>query len=272
MNKIFYSVLRYIPDLIRNENMIVGLVIHIPNERYSHFFGLKNIVRLRSFDDEYDSEYLKIVMESLTYEFSYGMTNIDGIFGPNDEENDQLSEIIDREDFLKIKTSSYSNEFVFDRVNSLSYAEGEDIEEIKEDIYKTFLYYDQPKNERITKQKATTLLKRSVKAAGMKKTSSNEVGAFDDVVFDLKANGTPIKVITFDYTKQTALRNVLKSVMFDIQTSIQKYNFKKVIVVTVLSDEHTREYNELNRLLSNMSTSTNTNIVVTDMSRLAENV
>jgi len=269
MKKLFYSVLRYVPDLIRAENMIVGLVIHVPNDKYSHFFGLKNISRLKSFDDEYDSEYLKIVMESLLYEFSYGNGISEEFFGVNDEQNSNLETIINREDFLKIKTSSYSNEFIFDGVNSLSY-EDEDLEQTKKDLYKTFLYYDSPKSDRITKQKATALLNRQVKTSGVKKTKADEVGAFRDVAFDLKANNIPIKVISFDYTKDKSLTGILKSTMFDIQTSIKKYNFEKVVIVTILGDEHSRELHEFIRLIDDMSHNLSTKIVVTDLSKLQE--
>lgn len=269
MKKLFYSVLRYVPDLIRAENMIVGLVIHVPNDQYSHFFGLKNISRLRSFDDEYDSAYLKIVMESLLYEFSYGTGISEEFFGVNDEQNSNLETIIDKEDFLKIKTASYSNEFIFDSVNSLSY-EDEDLEQTKKDLYKTFLYYDSPKNDRITKQKATALLNRQVKTSGIQKTKADEVGAFKDVAFDLKANDIPIKVISFDYTKEKSLTGILKETMFDIQTSIKKYSFNKVVIVTILGDQHARALNEFKVLIKDMSDNLNTEIVVTDLSKLQE--
>lgn len=143
MIQIKYSVLRYNPNIVRAENIIVGVAVHVPEYKIARFFKIKNMSRVSTFDDEYDKEYFSMTMDALMYEFTFDTENLDN--------STFLVENISNLNFLELRTQSFANEFRFDSVNIIE----SDVTKLHEDINKIvdlYLYYDKSPNDRITHQ------------------------------------------------------------------------------------------------------------------------
>lgn len=264
MTQIKYSVLRYTPNLVRAENIIVGVAIHVPEFKLAKFYKIKNYKRVSTFDDEYDKDYFAMVMESLEYEFTFDAECLDN--------NPLLLNRISDADFLMLRTQSFANEFRFDSVNIVD-SEENDLENDINDIVSLYLYYDNKRQDRITPQRAKSLLSKQVKAAGLKKAKANIKGAFNsDGVFDFEVGGIPTRIITFDYHRESSLESYLKGIVFDIQTAVKESNIKKVNVVTVREERYHTDFELLKRYLIEIENNIHVEIVVIGLSNFSETV
>lgn len=221
MSKInlLYTILSYRPSSIRRETMNVGIVIHIPQRKFSRFIKLKSKKRLEAFDDEYDADFFNLVMDSMYYQFEYPKKEIAGEYS----EFEQIEfKNIESENFLIEKTKYYANEFQFFTVQGISV--NDDDETIKQsitDLSRTFLYYDQAKKNRITKEEIRKLFSghlRYNKISGFERNPKSYVGDFDKKpIFDYEVGNTLIKILTFDYARPGNLAKELKSAIYDIE-------------------------------------------------------
>ncbi|NFA02777.1 DUF3037 domain-containing protein [Weissella cibaria] len=264
MTQIKYSVLRYTPNLVRAENIIVGVAIHVPELKLAKFYKIRNARRVSAFDDEYDKDYFAMVMDSLEYEFTFDEESLDN--------NPLLLNRISDSDFLTSRTQSFANEFRFDSVNTVE-SEKKDLENDINEIVDLYLYYDKARPDRITPQRAKSLLSKQVKAAGLKREKSNVRGAFNnDEVFDFEVAGIPTRTITFDYARESSLKTYLKGIVFDIQTAAKNFTIKKINVVTVHEEEYQVEFELLKRYLSEIEDTVHVEIAVTGLSNFSETV
>lgn len=113
-NTLYYTVLKYIPNAIRMETINVGLAIHYPKEKYSHFFKTTNINKIKAFDSEYNPDFFNMVMDSLSYELDYEPNTSSNI---NSDESRFLD--ITESYFLEKRISYLVNEFRFDKIQKL---------------------------------------------------------------------------------------------------------------------------------------------------------
>ncbi|MDY0394918.1 DUF3037 domain-containing protein [Virgibacillus halophilus] len=88
---IYFAVCSYIPDILRGESINVGILVHVPDNKFVQFYKTKNLSRIRSFDDEVELDVLKALLESIAYQFN----------------NNRASELegIDNQGFLKKRIS-----------------------------------------------------------------------------------------------------------------------------------------------------------------------
>ncbi|MBJ7689499.1 DUF3037 domain-containing protein [Weissella confusa] len=264
MTQIKYSVLRYTPNLVRAENIIVGVAIHVPDLKLAQFFKIKNSRRVSTFDDEYDKDYFAMVMDSLEYEFTFDEGSLDN--------NRFLMDRISDPDFLTLRTQSFANEFRFDSVNTVE-SENADLKNDVDEIVDLYLYYDKAPASRITPQRAKSLLSKQVKAAGLKRERSTARGAFNnDEVFDFEVDGIPTKTITFDYARETSLKNYLKGIVFDIQTAVKNFQIEKINVVTVHEEEYQVDFEQLKQYLNEIEQSVHVQITVMGLSNFSETI
>lgn len=219
---IFYSVLRYIPSVIRMESINVGLAVHVPSERYSHLFITSNKKRIAAFDDEYDKDFFNMVTESLSYDINY------------DEKSlcfEQL-ELIEKDYFLNTVTEYLSNEFQFSPVNVIRSSSEEakrDIEALKDN----FLYYDKPKGKRITKNQVKRLLSKQLHQYGEVKKNPEIRGVFGEKgIYDYQIvnEGILVKAISFDYKRTAPLISTLKNILYDLE-HLECSGISKVVLV-----------------------------------------
>lgn len=216
---LYYSVLKYIPSVIRMESINVGIAVHYPSKKYSHFFKTSNMQRVRAFDDEYDSDFFHMVMETLEYEIDFGKLD-DLSLNLIDKSQETRFKDIEEESFLNKRTSYLANEFRFTPVQSISTND----EEVESDIYSLkdmYLYYDKPKAKRITKKEVHSLLAkqlRSYNLSNVKKAPvyKDELGG--KVKYDYRINNnTLLRSITFDYKNVDSLSKELKVLLYDLK-------------------------------------------------------
>lgn len=228
---LYYSVLRYIPSSIRMESINIGIAIHVPALKLAHFFKLKNTKRVSAFDDEYDKDFFAMTMDSLRYDINY----------PVDEDMKPISlgyesrfDDIESSEFLYAKTHYLSNEFQFSPIQTVTtnkHSLMKDIDSLK----KTFLYYDRPKSQRVTKAEVRRLLSKSLNSYNLTnlEKSPNIKGDFSDKpIFDYRVGDKYIKAISFDYAHQNTMATELKSTLYDINTIISNNSISEVILTT----------------------------------------
>lgn len=224
-----FSVLKYIPSPIRRESINVGIAVHIPNQFFSKFYSIHSTKRLASFDDEYDKDFFKMMMDSFHYELDYPTTT-DNELSFNTLLND---EVLSDPNFLLTQTGDYSNEFQFESVNIMRSTEAECDEDIH-DLIKTYLYYDRPKSARITATEVKRLLSKQLRVSKFSEVQrSPEVPSdfTDNSLFDFKIGDYYIKVISFDYAKNSTMAKELKSALYDLNEATTELNIKKIKVV-----------------------------------------
>ena len=145
---LYYAVLKYIPSSIRMESINVGIVVHAPSKEYSHLYPVKNTKCIASFDDEYNKEFFNMTIDSLRYDLNY----------PVDSDMEELSlgdearfNRIKEKDFLNEKVGYLSNEFQFSPAQYIPSSDDTFNKDVL-DLQRTFLYYERPKSERITRK------------------------------------------------------------------------------------------------------------------------
>ncbi|MTD40395.1 hypothetical protein GIX45_17575 [Erwinia sp. CPCC 100877] len=100
------------------------------------------------------------------------------------------------------KYQLFSNEFKFLPTKHLSTTQEELCQDIKE-LKQTFLYYDQPKGERILTQEVRKLLSKQYRIVKLNKYISKTTfkDFADEPVFDFCYNDTVVKALSFDYVR-----------------------------------------------------------------------
>lgn len=220
-----YAVLQYMPDQIRRESINVGVVFHCPSQKWSKFKRIKNISRLRSFDDEYDIEYLNLIFQSLSYDFDSEKIDEYGF----DERFDSLG----NENFLVHSTKFYVNEFNFLPVETI-FTNFLDLEKDVDDIVRTFLYYDRPKGERITTNEVRKLMKRQFSQYSIKNDLAKQPVKDDFLsqnIFDFSFENKCFKAISFDKSKTKDLAKELKVFLYDLDAQIDILKNKKIYII-----------------------------------------
>lgn len=220
---LYYAVLQYMPDPIRRESINVGIVFHIPSLKLSKFVNIKNKNRIKSFDDEYDSEYIQLMFESFKFEF-----NSDQL----DEYGDRFKNL-DSPTFLEENTKFYVNEFRFLPVAAIETTERHFDKDIV-DLTSTYLYYDKPKGQRITTNEVKTLMKKQLRILNFdfKKNRKNITSDFyKDEIFDYASTDLALKAISFDKSRSKDLSNELKILYYDLATKKDQIGNTQIIIV-----------------------------------------
>lgn len=223
--KINYSICNYVPSDVRQESVIFGIVIHCPSEEYAEFKRTKNLRRLRAFDDEYDPEYIKLMTETFKYYFNY--PNVE----TEEYDEDRFNNILN-DNFISDITRFYVNEFRFSEVRSILSTKNEVVNDIQ-DLIKTYLYYDRPKAERISKDEVKRLLKKEFNNLELQKhiEPAEIFDLADRSVYDFKYEDTIIKAMSFDYKRKTDIVDQIKSFHSDLMCNEEYFKSKKIKII-----------------------------------------
>lgn len=203
---IFYSICRYVPDLIRGEYINVGVLTYIPQLGISKFQKTRNLSRVTAFDDELDLDVLKALLESLELQF-----NNSSLPTQNGEPS---------ADYLYNELVYFVNQLQFSEVKALN---SHNISEDINDLYDMYLYYDQKKSNRITAERVKRLVSKLFTANELKNVNRKPSvqNIFRQKPFDfsvtLQGESELIKALTFDYKNQNKLYNEIKSFLFDLK-------------------------------------------------------
>lgn len=228
---LYFTVLKYTPSQIRQESLNVGIAFHVPSLKIAKFTPIHNQKRLYAFDDEYDKDFFNMMMDSLSYEINYP---VDDKFNYYSFGNDARFEFIDNPEYLDDKTQYFSNDFEFSAVQYIS----TDIDNYKNDmsdLQRTYLYYDRPKNERITTPEVKRLLSQQLRINKDLEYSADKVTVSDfseKPMFDYEIHHTLLKALSFDYAHPSSISKELKSILYDLyQLSNNKVNRNIKLVI-----------------------------------------
>lgn len=234
--RINYSVLRFIPSFVRNENIIVGLVIHIPMFNESFFYQTKSFKRVESFDDEMDKELFNADMKSFQEAFDFPLNN----------QKLQLSffdfKDISNNNFLDKRIEHYSNEYRFDKVKCI-YSNEKYLDDEKNNLINIFLPQDRPKDKRINTKSLKSTLKKVVKNGIPDINLNSNLDSYKDIfnedkhVFDYEIEDTFYKVISFDYKNESYLVDQIKSDLFDIEQACRKSGLNQNMKITFIIND-----------------------------------
>lgn len=243
-----FAVCRYIPDILRDEFINVGVLVHIPSEKFVNFYKTRNYKRILSFDDEVEIDVIKAMLESLEYQF-----NTTTVHSPD------LSNV-GHPDFLTTFTSIYVNQLQFSNIRTFS---SELVAEDIRDLCDTYLYYDKKKSDRIGPEKVRRLVSKMFTASKINSLVDRKPkykNMFQQQTFDfslkLNDNDTLIKVLSFDYKNKNKFFKEVKSTLFDIKyfKDMDIHDIKIVINNTDFSKKHERSAFEVLSGLSEVYT------------------
>lgn len=255
------------PDPIRRESINVGIVFHCPEQAWSKFIQINNRNRIRSFDDEYDSDYIALQFRSMHFEFDSDVL----------DDYSERFEDINKDYFLEQNTKFYVNEFRFlpvETINTLP----ETINKDTFDLERTFLYYDRPKGERINTQEVRSLMKKQLSFYNVKNENKDiflEADYTNQDIFDFISGNNAYKAISFDKNRIGNLSNELKVFTYDLLSRkdlISKYKIY-IIYDNNLDSQPSSSKNQkiFEDFISNLNQDFN-NIYAFPLSKFAENI
>lgn len=144
-NKVKYAVLKYVPNLERNERINVAIVLHFPTQEQIEMTIINNWKRVKSFDDEADVQFLKKYVMDLKEQFSDNLLNdFDGMELSDPQLLDEL-------------TKYFVNKFIFEIhvINTSS-----SFKELLDDLKNIYLYYDSPVDKRISEKESKAFIEK----------------------------------------------------------------------------------------------------------------
>lgn len=209
-----FSILRYVPSEIREEFINIGLVFHCPEEKYVDFKCTTNFKRVTTFDDEIDIDFLKMVISGIEEDFTQSTIN-----GPT------IEEVID-EFFLEKNTVFYANQLQFSPIKIIR--SSNPLKDFK-DLFKTYVYFDVKKSERISDNKVKSIMNRVFE-------QSNKINKFErNRVFNIKSEEI---ILDYSYVSKNKSTKFIKTLSFDYSPSKSKmatvtakewaWNFRKI--------------------------------------------
>ena len=93
--KVKYTVLKYVPNIERNERINIAIVLHNPETRQIRMTIINNWKRVSDFDDEADIKFLKKYVEDLQEQFSDNLFNdFDGMSLNDENLLDEMTKIL----------------------------------------------------------------------------------------------------------------------------------------------------------------------------------
>lgn len=227
-----FAICRYIPDILRDEFINVGVVVHVPEDKFVHFYKTRNYRRIKAFDDEVELEVIKALLESLEYQFNSTTVHSPDFKGTENN------------DFLLYEISTYVNQLQFSNIRTFSSL---DLDEDIKDLCDTYLYYDKKKSERIGPEKVRSLVSKmfsSSRINSIVKRNPEFKNIFQQQPFDfcleINNNSTLIKAISFDYQSKNKFYKEIKSLLYDVQYFRDKdiHDIKLVINNTELNTDY----------------------------------
>lgn len=217
-----FAVLRYVPDENRQEFINVGLVFHSPEDGYIDMELTTNFSRVTAFDDEIDINFLKIVLNGVKSEFTQST-----IHGPSWED-------IKDWNYLERATSIYVNQLQFSPIQIIR---STDIHKDFQDLFRTYVYFDVQKPNRITEDQVKSIMNRVLREKQvlprLNRGLKVDIGAEEielDYSYRTKNITKLIKTFSFDYAPT-------RSSQAPIKAKEWVYNYNKLRKVNFFGTE-----------------------------------
>lgn len=177
--KVCFSVLSYYPSFITSESINVAILFHNIDNDERVFEITTNWARIKSFDDEVDIEYLKLILNGITSEISD-----DTIFSYKEKFN------------IKKYVKFYVNELKF---SDIAFSNTDNFSEFISQTKKIFLRHDYESKERPTHQQQLAYIKNLLKDNKVQFSSKYIVGSYNENIgFDYTIGEYAFKLYTFE--------------------------------------------------------------------------
>lgn len=230
-----YAILKYVPNLERNEKINIAITLHYPEKQQLKMIIINNWKRVKAFDDEADINFLKKYVEALKEQFTINLTNdFDGI-----ELDDAL--------LLDELTKYFVNKFIFE-IHEIDTTENFD--DLLKNLKRIYLYYETGKTKRISEKESKAYIEQhllenniSYEKRGTKNNIQEQYG--NNINFDYKINNKYYKLIFLTEENYIGYVGVLK--MWIANAIILKKEHKELIFVIddLINNQKTKTYKKM---------------------------
>lgn len=177
MYHIEYAVLNYYHSPISEECLCIGVLFHNLTTGKRDFKYISNFRRFNSFDDEADTEFVKLYLKGIKEEVETNIFNYDKDF------------VLDS--YIRV----YANEFRFSKVKKLNVEEDEDY---VSELINVYLKYDLSKAQRLNGNEEKKLIKRILESNDLEYSTQKVEGRYNDEInFDYQVGNICIKLFSF---------------------------------------------------------------------------
>lgn len=201
IKNIILGIVKYIPDITRDEMINVGLVMHSPEDKLLKAKFTKNYKRVKEFDDEIEIEIFKEFISQMENEFNMDLFSI----------NDDIS--YTDPDLIKKLSYNYINQFNF-HIKRISY-EISNLHQEFEGLCKFYLNYDYDKKLRLKKEEKIQYVHRFFKMNKIEyetiKLNSFKGVYKENLNPDFKVNNNLIKMFKFEDSNYKGLLDTVKA-------------------------------------------------------------
>lgn len=230
-----YAVLKYVPNIERNEKINVAIALHFPEQEQIEMTIINNWKRVKSFDDEADIQFLKRYVNDLKKQFTNNLFN--------DFNGMKLTDPL----LLDELTKYFVNKFVFEihEINTTS-----SFNELLKNLIDIYLYYDITKDKRITEKESKAFIEQhflenniSYERMGSKNSIQERYG--NNINFDYKIDDKYYKLIFLTEDNYSGYVAILK--MWIANAIMLKKEKKELIFVLddTLKNDKTETYNQM---------------------------
>lgn len=233
--RIKYAILKYIPNLERNERINIAIVLHFPDTKQLEMTIINNWKRIKYFDDEVDIKFLKDYVNDIKEQFTVNLLNdFNGISLDNPLLLDEL-------------TKYFVNKLIFE-IHELDTTESfNDLLKSLKDIY---LYYEVDKSKRISEKESKAYIEQhllenniSYERRGTKNNVQEQYG--NNINFDYKIDNNYYKLIFLTEDNYAGYVGVLKMWIANV-IMLKKENKKLIFVIDdLLKNERTSLYKKM---------------------------
>ncbi|MCI9433682.1 MAG: DUF3037 domain-containing protein [Bacilli bacterium] len=230
-----YAVLKYVPNLERNERINIAIVLHYPESKQLDMIIINNWKRVRSFDDEADIPFLKKYVDDLKEQFTINLlSDFDGI---------SLDNIL----LLDELTKYFVNKFIFE-IHEINTEDS--FKDLLDNLKNIYLYYDISKEKRVNEMESKAFIEKHFlennvfyERCGHKNAIQEKYG--NNINFDYKIDDKYYKLIFLTEDNYNGYVAILK--MWITNSIMLKKENKELIFVLDdnLNNEKTNSYKRM---------------------------
>ncbi len=234
-SRVKYAILKYVPNLERNERINIGVTLHYPEKKQLEMTTINNWKRVKSFDDEADIQFLKKYVDDLKEQFNVNLVNdFDGFSLDNPLLLDEL-------------TKYFVNKFIFE-IHEID--TNETFGDLLKNLKNIYLYYEVGKDKRITENESKAYIEQhllenniSYEKRGSKNSIQEQYG--NNINFDYKIDNNYYKLIFLTEDNYTAYVGILKMWLANA-IMLQKENKHLIFVIDdLLKNDRTESYKKM---------------------------
>lgn len=199
--KVLFSVLKY--KLITNESINIGILFHNLDTDQRILETISKWSRLKSFDDEINIRYFKIMIDGIKEEIHSTLFN----------------DVVEFD--IKDYTRRFYNEMRFSEIYE---DETNNFDEFVEYSKKNFLRYDYEKKDRPSREQQISYMKRLMKANEIEYTVRNPVGSYSETInYDYIVGEYAFKFFSFENKNLDNLIHTAKAWAYTAEEMKNKY-------------------------------------------------